>query len=433
MIASLRSRLAERGLGAARSSVASLVATLGSRGGAALGGLYFSVVLARIAGADGLGIATQILSFLLIACIVLRFGTDQTLIRIIARLAAQGHGPLGRGIFVRCLAVVGAVSTLVAIGTWFAIPFIVQGNTADIARILVVALPALALVNVASGYLKGLKWSALGALVEIGAISGLAALLAVLTGASTLLGALEQLVVVTYLVCAAGIIAGFILTPKARPGAEESDESRARLRGLLVGGLAFTIIGLSLLATQAGSFAIGGLALGDTEIGLLRGAERLALMVSFALTGINPFIAPRISAAWKTSGVTGVRAAYRKAVAASVAVAMPIALVLAAAGPFLLAFFGKEFIAAYPFLLVMLVGQLTHACMGSLNMVLTMTGQERAAMWISLATLAGGALALYTMSAGFGALGFASAYSLIMVCRELAMYFVVRRFFARGH
>ena len=112
---------------------------------------------------------------------------------------------------------------------------------------------------------------------------------------------------------------------------------------------------------------------------------------------------------------------------------MPIALVLAAAGPFLLAFFGKEFVAAYPFLLIMLVGQLTHACMGSLNMVLTMAGQERAAMWISLATLAGGALALYTMSAAFGAWGFASAYSLIMVCRELAMYFVVRRFFARGH
>lgn len=432
MIGRLRERLSASGLTASRKGILSLTATLVARALAALGGIYFSMVIARVGGAEGLGVTTFVLSLMLIAALLLRFGTDQSLIRLAASYRAVGRSDAALPILLKAAGVCFALAAGAATVIWLVAPSIASGPTLQTARLLVWALPPLTIVNVASGYLKGMRFSAVGALSEFGAISGVSALTVTIANIGDLIQALQVVVAVVWFTGAGAILACLIVARHQR-----SDEARDRELGrdsptfwrYLVGGYPFTIIGLSLLATQTGSFAIGGFVLSDYNVGQLRAAERIAMTISFALTAIAPFIAPRLSAAWTRSGGAGVRAAYRKAVLASLLTALPVALVVVVLGRWLLAIFGPEFTGAYPLLLIMGVGQLTHACMGSLNTVVAMTGRERESMWISLFALVLGSLALWLASLTAGAYGFAVAYSVTIVARELAMLAIVRRIF----
>lgn len=80
----------------------------------------------------------------------------------------------------------------------------------------------------------------------------------------------------------------------ARP--EEGSSQGRQENGLMLqeGRLSFTLVGLSTFLLQAGSFAIAGPWLDDVALGHVRGAERLAVVISFPVLAIQPFIVSRI-------------------------------------------------------------------------------------------------------------------------------------------
>ena len=102
---------------------------------------------------------------------------------------------------------------------------------------------------------------------------------------------------------------------------------------------------------------------------------------------INPFVAPRIAGAYERNGASGVLQVLRPAVLLSVAVAVPVAIVVGLFGQWLLGTIGAEFVAAYPFLLILGFAQLIQACFGASTTALTMAGGEKASMRIAVATL----------------------------------------------
>jgi O-antigen/teichoic acid export membrane protein len=59
---------------------------------------------------------------------------------------------------------------------------------------------------------------------------------------------------------------------------------------------------------------------------------------------------------------------------ATAAVGLLVGAVLIVAGPWLLGLFGPEFVAGYPALVVLVVGQVVNAATGSVGVVLGMTG-----------------------------------------------------------
>ena len=417
---------------ASRKSAAGLLLTLGSRVLAALGGLAFSLTVARVAGAEGLGVVASIIAALLITALILRFGTDQSLIRFTAQMQVRGSPRFALRFFLQALALCFSAAAFLTLGAfYFGLAAVLDGERLALAKVLVWALPGLTIVNIASGFLKGHRSSAIAALGEIGAISGLCALLVLAFGVQDLDGIARLFVIVSLSMAAAGVMLAFIihaLKAETRDQQKGDTDAGPGFGPLALSGWPFLVIGLSLLATQSGSMAVGAWALTEAELGFVRASERLALLVSFALTAVNPFIAPRLVAAWKTGGAAQVRTTYRKAVFASLAFAAPICIGLALFGPLALGMFGDEFAAAYPILLVMLIGQMTHAAMGSQTFVLTMTEQEHTAMAIALASLIFGLVALPVGGALGGALGFAAAYSATMVLRELLLYWRVSKF-----
>lgn len=418
-------------------SALSLGATLCTRGVAAAGGLALGYWLAQIGGADALGEFTYAQSILMILATIGRFGTDQSLIRLVAQLDNLRRGGAASRYLIAGV-VLGVVLGFATAALALPVVRALGMSSGEIGalRILIWALPPFIALNVTSGYLKGQHWTAFGTLLDIGTVSGTTAAIAWLLRQRSMVDTAELFVLATYFM--AIVMFGFALCiarVRYRSAwlAPPPEEGPALAR-FLWGGWPFTIIALALLATQSSSFALGGGALDNHTLGLLRAAERLALIIGFALTAISPFLAPRIANAYFREGDRGVRAALRQGILLSVAAAAPAGIIILAFGHVLLRAFGSDFVTAMPFLILMGCAQLAQACTGSTAVILAMTGNERAAMRVSVSVLALGVVLFPVLSNLFGGIGFASAYLIIVLIKEtLNLLLVHRRFLRREH
>lgn len=415
-----------------RSGIA-LAATLAARVVGALGGLALSYWLARAAGAEGLGQFTYIQSIVVILALIARMGSEHTLLRLVATLNEQASGAaalryyLAALVSTLALAVVVALATVAAAGLGW-----LSSGEASLLAVLIWSLPPLVILSLNSGYLRGYHKVGLGMLLDVGTTSGLTAIVAWAAGQTTLSDIAFLFVVVSAtlaLVSLGGALAiarhhdGLIWGAVA-PGAPS-------VRDFLLSGWPFAVIGVALFATQPGSFALVGSTLDDHTIGLLRAAERFAILVGFALTAISPFLAPRVATAYARSGVSGLQRVFRQAVLISIAAAVPVAIGVAIFGEWLLGRLGSEFVTAYPLLLILSTAQLIQACFGTSTTVLTMAGGEKASMWIAVVSLIAGCVLFPLLSRYYGGYGFAVTYLILIIVKEISTFWQIRVFTRR--
>jgi O-antigen/teichoic acid export membrane protein len=174
---------------------------------------------------------------------------------------------------------------------------------------------------------------------------------------------------------------------------------------------------LAAFVTQAGSFALVGSILSEGDLGLARAAERLALMVSFPLTVVNPFIAPRIVYHVTFVDKNSLRILMSKACLASVLPALPVALTLLFIPHTFLSLFGPNFGDAALPLQVFAVAQLFTAATAPFAQLLYVGGNERALAHILIASMLVGMLLFPIATIYFGLFGFAAAYATINVVK----------------
>lgn len=412
-------------------SAMSLAGTLGARAIAALGGFALSYWLAQAGGAAGLGQFTYVQSIIVILALIARLGTDHSLLRLVATLNDAGRAGAAGRYYLAGLAMTFAVGVVIAA---LAVPVartgLLRQDEIALLGFLSWALPPLMLLNITSGYLRGHRMVALGMLIDVGTISGLTALVAWSVNERSVLQIAVLFVWVTSAMALVMSAWAIVLAHRRCGGVwlEFPPAGVPTMRAFLLGGWPFTVIAVAVYATQPGSFALGGPALDDRTLGLLRAAERLAILIGFALTAINPFIAPRVAAAYGARGIVGIQGVYRRVVLLSIAAAAPVALVITIFGEQLLRLLGSEFERAYPFLLIMAAAQFVQACFGSSNVVLTMAGREREAMRISVITIVFACVLFPVLSMYYEGYGFATSYLLVVLIKEFLTYKRVARF-----
>lgn len=392
-----------------------------SRGCAALGGVLFSILVARSAGAEGLGSFAVFLSLLGALAILARHGQDMLLIRTVAWAETQAqsgvpisllrHGVMRVAAPALILGV--AASGLLASG-WLGKAF--PGTVAAMPLVL----PIMTVLALVAGYAKGRSRAWLAPLFEIGGVSLLAAFL--LAGFALLgpvhfglsVTAAFLLALALLLVVALGMV--LLDLPNGVRLPWLTPDQTAELR---TGQMDFTLIALAMFLTQAGVFLLAAPFLPEKDLGLLRAAERLALLVSFSVLAINPVIAPRIVRLTRGGEAADLRRLIHGAVAASTGVAACVLLPLLIWPERALALMGAEFAEAVPYLRVLACAQLLAAAIGPLAMMLNMSGRERVSMWINVATLALAVALVPGLSLAYGAAGFAVAYAAIIMTRAL--------------
>jgi O-antigen/teichoic acid export membrane protein len=120
-----------------------------------------------------------------------------------------------------------------------------------------------------------------------------------------------------------------------------------------------------------------GFAIGPEPVALFSLASRIAEMVILALTIVILTTGPHLAELHAKQDYPRMqRLVTRSTIAVSVW-AIPITLGLIFAGKWLLSWFGPKFVAGYPILVVLVIGQTVSAITGTVSLVMTMGGLER--------------------------------------------------------
>ena len=107
-------------------------------------------------------------------------------------------------------------------------------------------------------------------------------------------------------------------------------------------------------------------------------AMRGAALVSFTLNALNSAISPFISSAYEKGNTLQIQKIVKKTGRIIFAFSLPVALIFIVGGKGLVMYiFGNEYAVAYFPLLILCIGQLVSAMVGSVGTLLSMTGNQK--------------------------------------------------------
>lgn len=384
----------------------------------ALGGLSLAAVLGRIGGPEMLGMFTVMLSLLGALGMLARRGQGSLLTRAVA-WAMHQDGPAS-ALTLLVLAVQRVVVASLLLGSVGSV-LLWSGMFGEPYPGSIIALPFVLLMvtvlSVVAGYARGSGRQWLAPVFEMGGISLVTVALLILLMAW---GRPSSTIVLGIFLLAMLVLAGFsgILVrfdlPNGTKVLPPTDEQRGELHR---GQIEFTLIAVAGFLIQSGSFLLAAPFLSEADMGLLRAAERLALLVSFPVLAIMPVFAPRIVCLARTGDHIGLKRVTTVAMMMCGGIGAPVLLVMMYWPELALTLIGAEFVTAGNYLRVMALAQFVAALLGPLAVILNLSGRETVSMWINLGTLAYALAVIPLLSVAYGAPGFAFAYSSVIIMR----------------
>ncbi|EOX4082113.1 oligosaccharide flippase family protein [Vibrio alginolyticus] len=179
---------------------------------------------------------------------------------------------------------------------------------------------------------------------------------------------------------------------------------------------------------QWGSLVIAGFFISTAEIGLLAAAQRTSLLIGFVLITINFVVAPMFASLYKERQMLKLQNLSRLACRANVGLAIVPVIICTLFPEFVMKFFGEEFLAAAPLLVVLSLGQLVNVATGSVGFLLLMSGHERTMKYITISSGTVSICLLVTLCQMFGVIGAAWAMAIGMAIQNLAALYFVKRY-----
>ena len=348
---------------------------------AAAFGLIASIIVARVYGAEMVGIVAVVNSFLMLTSIFTVLGTDTSILRLIPEHLTK-HSPRSAFMVYRKTQYLVICASL-AMGAFF---FLVAGPIAD--RVFVkphltfyfslsavfIVFRSLMLLNTSA--VRGLRHIRMFAFMQMLPQAGNLFLL-------LLIGVLiSKKDVPVYAQLGAYALAGLagwgIMTHDFKRKVGANDEVHPlRSREILS-------ISLPMFMTAAMAFIIGetgvlllGVFRSEAEVGHYAIAVKLATMTSFILTAINSMAAPKFSELFHSGKIDELFHVAKKSAKLIFWSTTPILLGFAVFGkPVLRIVFGSGFVVAYPALVLLVVGQFVNSISGATGYFMNMTGHQ---------------------------------------------------------
>jgi O-antigen/teichoic acid export membrane protein len=171
---------------------------------------------------------------------------------------------------------------------------------------------------------------------------------------------------------------GLYLFLQSRPAELDGAEPSYKTAIWLKSGIPFALSAALQLINGRTDILVLGIFRTDADIGIYRVAVQMAALVIFGLQAVNATQGPHIAHLYATSDLKRLQKMITRSSQAILVVTVPIVLVIVVFGEFIIRkAFGTEYEAAYIPLLILCVGQLVNASMGSVGSLLNMTGHER--------------------------------------------------------
>lgn len=415
---------------AQRLASASIWALFAYVGGAALTFLS-QLVIARLMGAASFGIYSYVLAWISVLAYGATLGFHVTMLRFVPAYGAKGQWSLARGHIRFAL----AWSLAAAVASALAGALIVMASSAqmpaELAQSLVIGMAAVPLITM---YLLG------GAILRIlgGVVSALVPERIVRDGLLLALVALIALTVSRHpdarlviaalvLSCAATValvclIARRLWLPELR-GVSPSYAVRDWWPSVLP---LMVITGLDMLMTRTGVMLLGWTG-NIRDAGIFAVGFNVAMLIVLPRVAVGTMFAPTISELHALGDRQALQKVFANACTLSLAGAAILALPLLAVMAPLLRWFGQDFDASAPIAYVLVIGQVFAAAVGPQQNLLIMTGHERAAAAMMIASAGLNIVACALWIPRYGPIGAAMATTMTIVAWNVAMAIYIHR------
>ena len=413
----------------ASEGVADAIIALLMRGVGALCAFSFSVLIGQTLGVEGAGLYFLALSLTSILSVLARIGTDMTVIRFVAVNASQRRWGMVRAVLRWCMYRVIAMSLMIGSILWLFAPLIAETvfskpGLGEPLRLMSIAIPGFTMTHLLAGALKGLTRIPEAMLVSsiLYPVFGIA-MIWPLTGLMGVSGA-----ALTYLL-ATGLAAlvGFMLwrwrigdrgtIKESAPGQELWRSARPLLVASLINRGLLPWMPVLLLGFWSEA----------TEVGIFAAANRVVLLVSFALISVNAVLSSRFAAMYAAGNVKGLSRLSRRFSMIVTLATLPVLLLLMFRGGQVMSIFGSDFAVAGPILFILAIGQIVNTLCGSVFNLLNMTGNERSAKNCAVISLSVNLGLNFVLIPLYGVIGAAIATSITTTVNNLLGSYMVWR------
>ena len=396
-------------------------------------GLTFlgSVFLARVLGPNDFGMYSFAFALVSILAIVAEVGLPTLVVRETAKGVVQKEFSLVRGLWQWAIRVSGAIALGLVLfgGLFLTLSRIFTGERLETTLWALVLVPLLAVGDVRNAALRGLEKVISGQLPEF--VLRPALHLFFLAICLWLIGLqISAPVAMQLYVFAAGIafLVGLWLwhrgTPRGIGSSRPAYDRRTWTRSTApLAVLEIMVVANLYIATvMQGFFSIP-----DAEIGVFRVAQQIAQLASFGLA-INLVLGPRFAALYARKDMGGLQHLATYSARIVTALYLGIALFFVFFGKsFLRILFGADYVGAYGLLLIMLLGQLVNAAVGSVGWILNMAHYERAVAGVMAFSVVVSVALNALLIPRVGVVGSAMATAISLVVWNVLLWYLVKK------
>lgn len=391
-------------------------------------GFLNQIALARILGAGGVGEVLLAISVTRIFSQIAKFGMEEAMMRFVPVYVDQRDEARLKGAIYFSLSLCLGISLIFAFlaavfSEFIAVSFFHSQNLAKLLPLIAVSIPAGVIRDVTGGILRGYKEAFRSLLPEnVIAPSFRLAVFMVLSfnGVSPIHA------VVAYVI--GEVLSSFMSIKFLLSQTRKILPVKSMYEHKNILEVAFTIIltGISALLYTQADIVILGMFTSTEMVGIYGVASKLVLLVYFPMMAFATAIPPLIASAHAAGDKGGLKNIVSESTRWILSTAMPIILVLALEGKYILRYFyGPEFEAGYIVLLILTLGQLVKAGAGLIGVILQMTGEHRVYMKISIIWGIINIILNVILVPRFGMTGAAISTSVCLVMIDIICIFII--------
>lgn len=401
--------------------------------------LLIGVILARALGPEHYGVFTYALSIVTVLGIPTKAGLQALVLRETAKYHAKKQWSKLKGLLSLSNTFVTGFSLIVAIGAAIYIWTQLGDEESFQHQTMLWALPLLPLVafgNLRGATLRGFRRIVWGQLPE--AVIVPVTLLALLTLALLLQVQLTPVMAMQFQVLASAVafaIGAMLLwriMPREVKDSQNSYETKVWAVSL---GPLTLFAGLKMVDTQLATVALGLLG-SARDVGLFRVAVQGGNLVALGLIIVNIVLAPQVAKLHAEGQMERLQRIILRSTRAIMGISIPAFVILCFWGKQIINFvFGQQYEDASLALVIMCAGQIVNASVGSVAIVLNMTGNERRTIGGIVIGLILNLVLSVTLIPKYGNVGAAIAYATstavwnIMLARQTYKFTGLKTFF----
>ncbi|MDX8363749.1 flippase [Cytobacillus sp. IB215665] len=396
-------------------------------------------MIAKVYGAEALGIYTLSFTLLTICLTLVLLGTDTAIIRLITEYRSQYSMKQANIVFTKVMKLLIPLSVLFSVLLFIlaepiAILLFQEQLLIQPFRVVSIVLPFMVMTRMYSKAFRAIKSITKSIYFEIigirfGNLLILVFFLLLLT---------KDFMHIIYALSIAITITAFMSMYSWHKYIQKDEENQKLLFNQIeTKGLKEILqISIPMYLTSAMSLILNwtdvvmlGIFQSTSAVGVYSIVLKLSLLISFSLSSINMIILPKFSELYWEGRKDDLIKIFHFSSRLIVWTSIPLLFIIILFAPVLLAIFGEVYIEGVIPLIILCIGQCINACAGSVMQLLNMTGNEklaRNAIVISAATNVLGNLILIPI---FGMIGAAVATSLSIIIREtMASIYAYKKF-----